>query len=81
MFCVPQLEPDFEGAARDLKAEGVTLAKVNGQVEKDLSNTYDIKGYPTLIVSPVSSVTLKNACVYLFYICFCILYLYFCFSM
>uniref|UniRef100_A0A0P4W9K9 Protein disulfide-isomerase n=1 Tax=Scylla olivacea TaxID=85551 RepID=A0A0P4W9K9_SCYOL len=44
------LEPDFEGAARDLKEEGVTLAKVNGQVEKDLFKEYDIRGYPTLIV-------------------------------
>ncbi|KAG0702075.1 Protein disulfide-isomerase A4 [Chionoecetes opilio] len=44
------LEPDFEGAARDLKKEGIVLGKVNGIVEKDLFNQFDIKGYPTLII-------------------------------
>lgn len=62
MLCLPQLEPDFEGAARDLKDEGVTLAKVNGMVEKDLFKEYEITGYPTLMVGASCCLTEGSVC-------------------
>lgn len=43
--------PDFEGAARELKDEGIALGKVNGELERELFKQFDITGYPTLIVS------------------------------
>lgn len=46
-----QLMPDFEGAARELKDEGIALGKVNGELERELFKKFDITGYPTLIVS------------------------------
>lgn len=44
------LMPDFEGAARELKDEGIALGKVNGELERELFKKFDITGYPTLIV-------------------------------
>lgn len=51
MLLFLQLMPDFEGAARELKGEGIALGKVNGELERDLFKQFDITGYPTLIVS------------------------------
>jgi len=43
-----QLEPEYEGAAVELKDWGITLAKVDGTKEKELADQYNIHGWPTL---------------------------------
>lgn len=42
------LAPEYEKAATELKAKGVTLAKIDGSAEQALAQQYGIKGFPTL---------------------------------
>lgn len=44
-----KLAPEYEKAAAELKAKGVTLAKVDATEEKAIAARFDIKGYPTLL--------------------------------
>jgi len=43
-----KLTPEYEKAAVQLKEKGVTLAKVDATVEKDIAERYEVKGYPAL---------------------------------
>ncbi|TRY73095.1 hypothetical protein TCAL_00905 [Tigriopus californicus] len=43
-----QIEPEYEGAAADLKEWGIPLAKVDGTREKELADQYGVGGWPTL---------------------------------
>lgn len=45
-----QLEPEYEGAAKELLKVGIPLAKVDGPEEKELADEYGVSGYPTLMV-------------------------------
>ena len=45
-----QLEPEYESAARSLQEYGIVLAKVDGPSEKELANSLQIVGWPTLKV-------------------------------
>jgi len=42
------LAPEYEKAATELKAKGVTLAKIDGSAEQAIAQEYGIKGFPTL---------------------------------
>lgn len=42
------LAPEYEKAATELKAKGVTLAKIDGSAEQAIAQQYGIKGFPTL---------------------------------
>ncbi|KAG7158858.1 protein disulfide-isomerase A4-like [Homarus americanus] len=44
------LEPDYEAAAKDLKEHSIPLAKVDATEEKEITDEYGVKGYPTLLV-------------------------------
>ncbi|CAL4173797.1 unnamed protein product [Meganyctiphanes norvegica] len=44
------LEPEFEGAATELKGDKIMLAKVDGPENKELADEYGVNGYPTLFV-------------------------------
>jgi protein disulfide-isomerase A4 len=43
-----QLEPEYEGAAAELKGWGIPLVKVDGTREKELADQYGVGGWPTL---------------------------------
>lgn len=51
-----QLKPKFEGAAQELKEEGIALGSVNGDLERELFKKFDITGYPTLFVSTCENI-------------------------
>ncbi|XP_037774382.1 protein disulfide-isomerase A4-like [Penaeus monodon] len=44
------LEPEYEGAAKELVKVDIPLAKVDGPEEKELADEYGVSGYPTLLV-------------------------------
>ncbi|XP_076067229.1 putative protein disulfide-isomerase A4 [Oratosquilla oratoria] len=44
------LEPEYEGAAAELKQYNIPLAKIDGPSERDLTDSYKVSGYPTLKV-------------------------------
>ncbi len=43
-----QMEPEYEGAAAELKEWGIPLAKVDGTREKELADQFGVGGWPTL---------------------------------
>lgn len=43
-----QIQPEFEGAAQELKEWGISLARVDGTREKELADQYGVGGWPTL---------------------------------
>uniref|UniRef100_A0A7N0V2A6 Protein disulfide-isomerase n=1 Tax=Kalanchoe fedtschenkoi TaxID=63787 RepID=A0A7N0V2A6_KALFE len=43
------LAPEYAAAATELKADGVVLAKVDATEENELSQEYDVQGFPTVI--------------------------------
>ena len=43
-----KLEPEWEGAAQELKKEGITLAKVDATEASELAEKFGVSGYPTI---------------------------------
>jgi len=43
-----KLEPEWEAAATILKKDGIILAKVDATENKELGETYEVTGYPTI---------------------------------
>uniref|UniRef100_A0A7N0R8P3 Protein disulfide-isomerase n=1 Tax=Kalanchoe fedtschenkoi TaxID=63787 RepID=A0A7N0R8P3_KALFE len=43
------LAPEYAAAATELKADGVVLAKVDATEENELSQEYDVQGFPTVV--------------------------------
>lgn len=43
-----KLEPEWEAAATILKKDGIVLAKVDATENKELGETYEVTGYPTI---------------------------------
>jgi len=44
-----KLAPEYEKAADNVGATGITLGKVDATEEKDLASKYNIKGFPTMV--------------------------------
>lgn len=40
--------PEYAEAAKQLKEEGIRIAKVDATVEEEVAKRYDISGYPTI---------------------------------
>jgi thioredoxin-like negative regulator of GroEL len=48
------LAPEYEKAATELKAKGVTLAKIDGSAEQAIAQQYGNQGLPHLVLLQVS---------------------------
>lgn len=45
-----RLAPEYEQAARELAPEGIPLAKVDASEQKELTNRFNVQGFPTMKV-------------------------------
>ncbi|CAG0919775.1 unnamed protein product [Notodromas monacha] len=45
-----KLVPELEQAAKELRNDGIAIAKIDGILEKALSDEYGVRGWPTLFV-------------------------------
>ena len=57
-----KLEPEFDGAAEELKKFKVMLGKVDATVESEIAGKAGVQGYPTLKWCPKGSAGEPSSC-------------------
>jgi thiol-disulfide isomerase/thioredoxin len=63
-----KIAPELDEAAKELRVDRIPIVKVDGTVEKELSDEYGVKGWPTLFVFRCGCNHVENI-KYILYLC------------